>query len=272
MSAPSDPRPRLCVLVPCHNGRDGLLRTLVSLDAQQADFDVLVVDDGSTPPLDVDPAGYRHRVEPLRLPVNRGIEEALNTGLEVALTRGYEFIARQDAGDTDMPHRLARQIAFLDAHPEVAFVGGWAQFVGKDGRPAFLYAPPADPAAIARRMRYKPAFVHPALMLRTSALRRAGPYALGYARAEDYELCFRLIASGARGANLPEVLVIKEDDPLSLSNAKRARQIASRLKVQWRYFDRRDVHAWAGLAYSAALYLAPVRLLAAAKRAAGAVR
>lgn len=262
---------RIAVLIPVHNAQNDLMRTLASLDRQSETFDVFVVDDGSRPPIALDPDSYRHPVTLLRLPANRGIEGALNAGLGRILADDYAYVARQDSGDVDVGERLARQRHWLDCHPEVALVGTWVDFVDDEGRRIFTFTPPADTQAIRRRMHYSAAFIHPATMIRTSALRAVGPYSDRYPLAEDYELFFR-IARRFGCANLTDVLVRKEENPDSLSVARRRRSLRSRIRIQLAYFDRGSIHSYLGLLYSLILYVVPYRLLMRIKRAGRNVR
>lgn len=261
-------RPRLAVLIPVFNAAAALDRTLESVDAQEADFDIVVVDDGSRPPLRLDPGRYRHRLTLLRQERNGGISAALNAGLRHALDAGYELVARQDAGDLDLPGRLAKQMAFLDRHPEVALVGGWVRQLDATGRNLFLLRYPAGGAALRRSMRYGPAFSHPACMFRVAALRAVGLYDPGLELAEDYELFCRLVAAFPC-ANIPEPLIAKLDGPGNVTWDRRFRSRSSRLRIQLRHFSAADPHAWLGVARSLIAYLLPPPLVRAARQWAG---
>ena len=57
------------------------------------------------------------------LPTNRGIPEALNTGLQLAFDMQAEFIARMDSDDISVAERIKTQINFLLKNPEVDIVG-----------------------------------------------------------------------------------------------------------------------------------------------------
>lgn len=264
-------RPRVAVLIPVYKAQEDLERTLATLDVQAPGFDIVVVDDGSAPPITLDAAAYRHRVILLRQAQNGGIEAALNAGLAHILDQGYSYVARQDAGDFDVGERVAIQAAYLDAHPEVAVVGAWVEFVDPQGVHLLMYCPPTTPKAIRQRLKYRPCFIHPATMIRASALREVGFYAFGYPCAEDYELFMRL-ARHYPCVNLDTVLVRKEDNPASLSNAKRAKSLRSRLKVQWRHFDWRSFDSYLGIAYSFVLRLVPMGAMNAVKRRLGTIR
>jgi len=261
----SGARDRVAVLIPVFNRPDELARTLESVDRQPDAFEIIVVDDGSSPPVELDAGRFTHPLTVLRLDRNRGIAAALNTGVRAALARGFEYLARQDAGDLDLPGRIARQVRFLDEHPEVGVVGAWVRFVGDGGATVFDFTPPAEDHLIRKRMRYSNPLMHPACMLRASALHRYGAYSEAYFGAEDYELFFRL-SRVLRLANLPEILVLKSHAADSISIAHRRRSLASRARIQLRYFSALSPHSYLGILQSVAMLAMPHRLAVALKR------
>ncbi|WP_010097020.1 glycosyltransferase family 2 protein, partial [Burkholderia ubonensis] len=94
ISAPRDAGPLgdVAVLMPAYNAHDDVVRTLASF-REDAPVNVLVVDDGSTPPLAVpDLPGLA--VEVLRMPRNGGIERALEAGIDALAARGFRYAAR----------------------------------------------------------------------------------------------------------------------------------------------------------------------------------
>ena len=105
--------PRVAVLVPVHDQAAFLPRALGSLLAQDlADFECLVVDDGSTdgPSVPDDP-----RVRLLRTEDNRGLGAALNTALDATTAPVVAYLPADDAWDVDHLHRL---LGVLDGAPD----------------------------------------------------------------------------------------------------------------------------------------------------------
>jgi glycosyltransferase involved in cell wall biosynthesis len=248
-------RLRTVVLIPVYNDRDGLIRSLDSLQGDGGVFDVVVVDDGSTPPLDI-PAALPFRTELLRLDGNRGIVGALNTGLQhIAATGHYEYVARLDAGDLSLPGRMAAQMAFLDAHPDHAVVGCWARHVDPNGRLLFDFHPPAAHQRVIRFLRYRSALVHTSIMLRLRALEELGFYGEPFAGAEDVELYLRL-AHGYKLANLEQTLVVREVTPNSITSRRQSVALG-RLRALVHHFDWRSIHAYLGLGSNLTLLLLP---------------
>ncbi|MFC0576088.1 glycosyltransferase [Paraburkholderia solisilvae] len=249
--------------MPAYNGQADVERTLASF-SESAPVQVLIVDDGSTPPL-VAPSLPNMTVEILRMPQNGGIERALQAGIEALAARGFRYAARIDAGDLAVAQRLAKQRASLEAHPEVAGLGMWAQVVALDGTPLFMLAPPADPRAI-RRIRFARAcFVHPSMMLRIDAVLAVGNYRAAYRSAEDLDLFLRLMER-YDCANLPELGVYYELNEGGISATKRRRQIASTLRLQLHYFNAANPYDWLGLAKNLLHFVTPYGTLRRIKR------
>ncbi|GGP27253.1 glycosyltransferase [Silvimonas amylolytica] len=254
---------RAVCLIPHYNNPDGVVRSLASFGRDEQ-VDVLVVDDGSTrAPIDEraarDAFVAQGALRFLHLPQNRGIEHALNSGLSWIESRGYELIARLDCGDTNVPDRIARQVAYLDAHPQVMLLGGAASMVDQSGAEQFVLRHPAAHAEIVRAMRRNSAFIHPAVMFRAAALARTGHYPLNAPAAEDYALFWSFVQH-FEVANLPDVIIHYELDPDGISLSKRQRQIKSRLALQWQHKDASPA-AWLGMARSAVLLVLPYQLI-----------
>lgn len=257
--------PRLVVLLPCFNQRDRLEKTLAPLADDPTPFDLLLVDDGSTPPLTLPPTIGSHAVRVLRLEKNGGIENALNAGLEQILSESYEYVARLDAGDISLPGRFEAQLAYLDAHPECGLCGTACDWVDLEGKLLFTYTPPKTDRAIRMALRYNNVFCHPTMMIRVSVLREIGRYSKSFPAAEDYELALR-IAKYGQVANLGEVYLKCEANPAGISQQKRRRQVASRIKAELHYFDPGSIHSYLGVAANAAVMFVPQPILLRVKR------
>jgi glycosyltransferase involved in cell wall biosynthesis len=252
----------VAVLIPAFNGQAELERTLASF-SEALPVRVLVVDDGSTPPI-VAPAIDGLQIEVLRMPRNGGIERALQAGIEALAQRGVRYAARIDTGDLATPRRLARQRAHMEAHPEVALLGMWTHVVTPAGAPLFDLTPPADPAALRRLVLMRSCFAHPSLMLRVDAVIEAGNYRAQYRAAEDLDLILRLMQKHDC-ANLPEFGLYYELNEHGISATKRRTQTLSTLRLQLRYFRAGNVPDYVGVAKSLAHLALPYRALRSLK-------
>lgn len=200
----SSATPRVSVLMAVYNAAPYVRASLESILTQSlGELEVVVVDDGST-----DGSGAvveRMAAQDARVRVlrqeNRGLPAALNAGL--ALARA-PLVARMDADDLALPLRLERQAAYLDAHPEVAVLGGFVRTFGQARGNVWRY--PVGPAAVAAAMPFVNPIAHPAVMFRRAVVEAQGGYDEANAYGEDYALWAALSARHALD-NLPEVVL-----------------------------------------------------------------
>ena len=260
------PAGRIAVLIPVYNEGGRLRETLDSLRAQSVAFTVVLVDDGSTPPLQVDASAYEYPIVVLRMPRNGGIEAALNAGLEHIEAEGFDFVARLDVGDRCAPTRLATQEAFLDANADVHLVGSDVEWRRDDGSVAFALALPSTHRDISRALHHTVCLIHPTVMFRTSVLRAVGRYSYDYPAAEDFEFFWR-IAKRFQVANVSEVLLVTRFDRNGLSITRRRRQLRSKLRIQLENFRVAEPLSFVGVAKTLALMSVPYGGVVAIKRA-----
>nr|WP_276610703.1 glycosyltransferase [Kineococcus siccus] len=234
--------PPFSVLLPVWEADDPaqLRRALASVTAEQElhPDEVLVVRDGPVPAalqrvLDeaVRDGSGGVTVRVLALPRNVGLARALEAGLAAC---AHDVVARMDADDISLPPRFARQLPVVAAGADL--VGSGLLEMGADehhlvGR----RTPPTDPARIARSARFSDPFNHPTVVYRRSAVAAAGGYR-HLPLMEDYWLFARMIADGARVANLADPLVLYRvgDAADGGAYARRggARLFASELRLQ----------------------------------------
>lgn len=257
---PDEAGGRVAVLMPAYNPGNAINGAVESLVNNTYPCDIYVVDDGSEIPvaqiLDDFP-----RTEIIRLPENMGVVKARNVGLAAILKRPYEFVACLDSDDFSYPDRIARQVEFLDQHPEIAAVGSWARHVAEDdGRFLFIERTPESPGLVRQALNYNSAVNHTTFMVRADVLKEVGFYSERYPVAEDYEL-FRRIFQRFAIANIPVVLVDRRLSSKGLSLTRRRRQLWDRLRIQLRYFNAAEADSWLGALKTVALLFVPVALL-----------
>lgn len=193
--------PKVTVLMPVYNAERYLREAVDSILCQTfTDFEFLAIDDGSADSSAAILNSYTDpRLRVVQNPRNLGLTATLNAGL--AQGKG-EYIARMDADDISLPERFARQVAFLDANPQIGIVGVWAEAFG-DAR--FKIPHPADAETIRAKLLFDSALVHPAVLMRRTFL---DAHSLRYeplGHFEDYELWQRA-ARLFPLANIPETL------------------------------------------------------------------
>jgi glycosyltransferase involved in cell wall biosynthesis len=113
---------KLLAIVPAYNEAGAIGSTVAELHAHAPDWDVLVVDDGSTD----DTARLAHAAgaRVLRMPFNLGIGGAVQSGYQYALEHGYHVAVQIDGDGQHDPRYLAILLEHLRADPELNMVTG----------------------------------------------------------------------------------------------------------------------------------------------------
>lgn len=174
-------------------------------------WELVLVDDGSTDratAAEIDRLAADPRVRLLRLPTNGGLAAALNAGLPLCRS---DLVARMDADDVMLPERLAKQVAYMRAHPAVAILGAQIQ-ADRGGK---LFPPTNHPAVITheviesqRASGPKGIWIlnHPTVMFRRQEIQALGGYP-SHRVAQDLALWLRAFRAGCVIHNLPDVLL-----------------------------------------------------------------
>ena len=120
--------------MPVYNGAPFLREAIESvLNQSRAEFEFLIVDDGSTdeaPSIIASYAARDSRIKVLRQE-NRGPGAAMNAGLK-ACSGDWVFVMHGD--DIMLPNRLERQVAFIRNNPQLALVGAYVFLISPKGK------------------------------------------------------------------------------------------------------------------------------------------
>lgn len=166
------PPPRVTVFIPAYN-REAYIRPAVESVLAQTfgDLECLVVDDGSSDRTSEVAASFGDaRVRVVRNDTNLGIPKTRNRGIDLA--KG-QLVALLDSDDAALPDRIATQVDFLDANPEVPAVGSWARAIDEAGRvQQRLHTCPDSTPALAFTLMFRCAPRQSTLMIRRDVLAR----------------------------------------------------------------------------------------------------
>jgi len=212
--------PRVSVQVMVYNSERYLAKCLRSLyDQTFTDFEVLMWDAGSTDhsaricqAMAKEDSRFIYVSRP-SCRVSAARQEA------VEQSRG-EYVAILDSDDWSYPDRLALQVRWMDAHPEMVLLAGYYRVVNQQGFP--LRIKPihfTEDIEVRWRLTFGNSLTHSTVMMRREAVQKAGGYHADIRAGEDIELYGRLLKEGQFGV-LPMKLSVSRVHRTSLSRTE----------------------------------------------------
>lgn len=194
--------PLVSVVIPTYNRADWLCEAVESVLAQTyAPIEIIVVDDGST---DGTPDMLAARFPAVRCIVqpNAGVSAARNRGLAAAAGQYINFL---DDDDLFMPDKIARQVARLEADPELFLVHCRYHDVDAAGHKLGRVGVLPEGEALPDLLRGNFIWMS-APLIRREAVERVGGFDETLSTCADYDLWLRLAADGARFGCVQEPL------------------------------------------------------------------
>jgi glycosyltransferase involved in cell wall biosynthesis len=199
--------PKISVVMASHNGERFIKESIDSVLGQTyADFEFLIVDDGSTDLTAVILNEYKARDERIKIITNAqclGLTKSLNIAIKQA--KG-EFVARMDDDDISLKNRFEKQIDFIQKNPEIILLGGFADLINDKGEIIGEKKLAVSSQEIKKRLLFNNQLIHSLWFARKNILIKEGLYNEKFKKAQDYEFILRL-ASKYKIANLPETLL-----------------------------------------------------------------
>ena len=214
--------PKISVIMPAYNAEAYIETAIQSiLDQTCANFELIIVDDGSTDEtLGVIESIHDRRIILIKNKQNMGAVASMNRGMQQA--KG-EYIARMDADDIACPQRFEKQLAVFEKHPHVVVVGTAAYTIDEYGNTLSYHVQPVTDEEIRFQQLLMPAFYHPSCMYRVGIIREHDlKYDSDLLIAEDMEFWNQLLEYG-NGYNLTEPLICyrKHSQSLCASNQEK---------------------------------------------------
>lgn len=140
----------------------------------------------------------------VKIPVNGGLGNALNTGLKKCK---YEIVARMDSDDISKPNRFEAQLKVLKSNPNVDIVGAWIdEFETSPSNVTSTRKLPENQESILKFARGRNPLNHPVVMFRKSAVLAADGYK-HFPLFEDYSLWVRMLMNGSQFYNIQDSLL-----------------------------------------------------------------
>ena len=194
--------PRVSVVIPTYNSERYVMDTLWSiLEQDYTQFEVLIMneygsDDRTRKCVELFGDG---RVQFVQNETKLGLAKSLNLGFRMAIG---EYIARADADDVYPTDRLSKQVAFLDAHPEIDVCGTWQRHFGKRN---YIHKPVTSKEEMRVNLIFKCDVCHSTVMLRRDKFVSLDVIYDDSYLSEDFELWSR-VSPRMWFATIPEVL------------------------------------------------------------------
>jgi glycosyltransferase involved in cell wall biosynthesis len=198
-------KPRTSVIMPAYNAHETIRASVESALAQTvAELEVIVVDDGSDPPIAPALEGIDdERLRVLRHPRNRNSPAARNTALAAA---SAPFVSQLDADDLWEPNYLERVLPEFD-DPAVGLVYTNAAIIGHpDGQETTILDPSVHPMDRFPKIAEQNPMASVTVTMRAGAVRDVGGYAEWAWVCDDYHLYLKLAHAGWRFAYIHEPL------------------------------------------------------------------
>jgi glycosyltransferase involved in cell wall biosynthesis len=216
---------RFTVVIPAFNAARTIGSSIRSvLQQTEQDFEIVVVDDGSTDDTCERARSFATdpRVRVIDQP-NGGPSAARNAGLAAA--RG-SYVSMLDADDLWLPQYLEVMGGALDANRDAAFAYTDAWILDDESgrirrRSAMFYQRPPKKLPDARAfflLLLDRNFVYTSVTVRRSVIQEVGGYDEDLSTGEDWELWLRIAGRGMRPVRPPGLLAIHRNHPSSLAN------------------------------------------------------
>ena len=195
------------VIIPTFNREHKVVRAISSVLYQTfTDFEIIVVDDGSTDGTQDAVARFGRMITCIGHSTNRGVSAARNTGIRRS---GSPLIAFLDSDDYWLPEKLAVQVSFFDRHPRARACQTEEIWIRK-GRRVNPMKKHLKPSGDIFAPSLKLCLVSPsAVMLKRSVFEEVGLFDEDLPACEDYDLWLR-IACRYPTYLIKEQLVVRE--------------------------------------------------------------
>ena len=163
----------------------------------------------------------------ISLKQNQGLATALNKGIAACK---YEWIARFDADDINLPDRFQKQVDFLRKNPNLDLLGGHSLEFFKISQTSFRVKKiPYNSLDVRAFAKKRNPFNHMTVFYKKSAVLKAGGYE-DFPAMEDYHLWVKMLLLNFRLVNLPENFVLQRANQKMFARRRGLKY----LKTEWR--------------------------------------
>ncbi len=229
------PTPPLSVIMSVHNCARYLDAAINSIRTQTfADFEFLIVDDGSTDGSSAILDAHAQADPRIRIirQANAGLINSLNRLLSEARA---PLVARMDGDDIALPERFQCQLDWMRDNPGHGAVGSWAVYIDAQGKRG-----KATPDAgvthdrLIANMAWNAGLLHPTVIMERAIVLDVGGYRGAFRHCEDYDLWLRL-SRETQLANVPLCLLEYRRHSDQISNIHLVEQVTN-AAIAWEVY------------------------------------
>ncbi len=222
------------IVIPAYNASQYLAETIESvLDQTFTDFELLVVNDGSTDNTAEIVSNYNHQDNRVKLlsQKNQGVSIARNTGIQRA--KG-EYIAFLDSDDKWLPNKLALHVEHFQKNPNLGISFGRVEFISSDGKSTNSFSSSRLFKIAPEHLYYENLIVTPSnVVIRRNIFDSVGGFDSNLSGTEDAELFFRIIYKGWKVEGIDKVLVCYRTNQAGISSN------LDRMEEDWNKFNHK---------------------------------
>ena len=170
---------------------------------------------------------------PVRVKQNIGTGGCANKGIKLCQN---EYIVKMDSDDIAVPDRCEKSLYAMALNEKIDMLGAYIEeFDSDSGNEIAVKKTPLENEEIHNFAKRRNPFNNQTLVYKKSIAQKCGGYS-NVKRCEDYEFVVKMLASGAVGVNLPEVLVKYRITEGNLQRRKNWNNTKSFINVRWRIY------------------------------------
>ena len=214
----TSPNILVSVLLSTYNSEESIAESIDSLLNQtHKNLEILISDDGSTDSTKEICKKFQLKDDRILLSCNKrniGLTKSLNN---LAQKASGSLIARHDADDISLPHRIEEQILFMKKKKLDAVTTRSLVKQNNKKRPGISFYIP-DKLLINR----KNPFIHGTLIIKKNVFQEIGYYDERFYYAQDYKLFYELLNRGYKVKTLNKALyILNTENNISSENLER---------------------------------------------------
>jgi glycosyltransferase involved in cell wall biosynthesis len=200
-------------------------------------MEIILINDGSTDASETIIQSFQDpRIRYVSHEQNMGLVYTLNEGIDLSAGK---YIARMDGDDVTLPGRIAQQVGYLEAHPEVSVLATRVSLINEQNEPIGYWEADqhnTEPEQIRAFLPKDNCLAHPSIMAKAELLKKYR-YRSEQGQAEDYDLWLRMAADGVLIHKLPEVFVQHRIVHNSFTRSRQQNVFKKLAKTKFRFVE-----------------------------------